>query len=180
MEAIPIALPADLFVPAESRHYEGSVALDRLEAGVDLYEFDSPLEWSVDISNTGDAFLVTGMAQARAHTACARCLEPVAVSLIGDVEGFFLMSDQEAPDDLDADEYEILNADHIIDLAPLIEAALLLEVPLVPLCSPDCKGLCAGCGKNLNEGPCDCPSEASELQGENNPFSVLKDFDFEQ
>ena len=33
---------------------------------------------------------------------------------------------------------------------------VLLELPLVPLCAPDCQGLCATCGADLNQGPCGC------------------------
>ena len=63
-----------------------------------------------------------------------------------------------------------------------MNAALLLEFPLVPLCDEECKGLCPTCGANLNEGPCGCaPAEGDG--GDDvppNPFAVLKDFPFEQ
>jgi uncharacterized protein len=41
-------------------------------------------------------------------------------------------------------------------LRPLVRDALLLELPLAPLCREDCRGLCAHCGADLNDGPCDC------------------------
>ncbi|MFR1639226.1 MAG: YceD family protein [Eggerthellaceae bacterium] len=72
----------------------------------------------------------------------------------------------------------MLPDDHVIDLEPLVKAALLLEFPLVPLCDEDCKGLCASCGANLNEGPCECAPDEEGDEAPPNPFSVLKDFPF--
>ena len=44
----------------------------------------------------------------------------------------------------------------LLDLQPLVRDALLLELPLAPLCSEDCRGLCPTCGADLNDGPCSC------------------------
>ena len=44
----------------------------------------------------------------------------------------------------------------MLDLQPLVRDALLLELPLAPLCREDCKGLCPNCGADLNDGPCSC------------------------
>lgn len=43
-----------------------------------------------------------------------------------------------------------------LDLDELLRSDILLELPYKYLCSEECKGLCASCGKNLNEGPCGC------------------------
>jgi uncharacterized protein len=56
--------------------------------------------------------------------------------------------------DPDEDTYP-LEGDHL-DLQPLVRDALLLELPLAPLCCEDCRGLCPECGADLNTGPCDC------------------------
>lgn len=45
-----------------------------------------------------------------------------------------------------------------LDLDELLREDILLDLPSKFLCSPDCKGLCPRCGKNLNEGPCGCDS----------------------
>ena len=55
-----IKIPAELFALAESSRFEGEYALDVLRAGPDDYRFDSPLSWSVDVTNTGSALLVAG------------------------------------------------------------------------------------------------------------------------
>lgn len=173
-----IALPEELFETAESRHFEGEAALAELAAGADAYRFAGPVAWSVDVTNTGGALLVMGTARAAATTACARCLEDVTYDLEGDIEGYFVIGGEEAeaPEDMEGDEFDYLPENRVIDLVPLIEQALLLELPLVPLCDDDCKGICPRCGANLNEGACSCAEAAPDADG---PFAALRNLKLE-
>lgn len=186
MDAVKFEVPPELFVTAESSSFAGQLNLGTLEAGPDTYRFKKPIEWNVTVSNTGDALLVMGTANALATVPCARCLDDFEVELAGEVEGYFLLSgDQEAPEDMEDDEFDVLGADKVLDLEPLIIAALLVEAPFVPLCREDCAGLCAKCGANLNEGPCACQSEPDDglprmSDGRVSPFAALKDVDFGQ
>ena len=78
---------------------------------------------------------------------------------------------------MDEDEFDVLPADKVIDLEPLITAALLLEFPLIPLCDEECKGLCPQCGANLNEGLCGCePAADDDDDMLPNPFAAPADF----
>lgn len=56
----------------------------------------------------------------------------------------------------------------IIDIMLLVRQTLALTEDIQFLCSPDCKGLCAQCGKDLNHGPCQCKPEILS------PFAALK------
>ncbi len=179
MQPVSIHLPSDLFAPAENAHFEGVLDLPVAKGGPDLYTFAEPLSWQVDVTNTGDAFLVTGTVEGTAATACARCLSEFSFPVTGEIEGYFLIGqDAEAPDGMDDDEFDVLPDDHTIDLAPLVNAALMLEFPLVPLCSDDCLGLCPSCGANLNEGSCGCEPPSSSEDAPPNPFAVLADYSF--
>ncbi|HET7523328.1 MAG TPA: DUF177 domain-containing protein [Acidimicrobiales bacterium] len=60
------------------------------------------------------------------------------------------------PSGEDEDEETYPLKGELLDLQPLVRDALLLELPLAPLCSEDCQGLCATCGADLNDGPCSC------------------------
>ncbi len=181
METMRIHVPSELFAPAESSHFEGAAEFPILKAGPDLYDFEGPLTWQIDISNTGDALLVTGTVEGVAKTACARCLEQFSFDVTGEIEGYFLLSgDGEAPEDMDDDEFDVLPDNHEIDLEPLVVAALLLEFPLIPLCDDACKGLCPACGANLNEGACACEPVEADDDLPPNPFAALKDFPFEE
>lgn len=181
MNALHIRIPDELFKPARNAHFEGEMVLPVMEVGPDTYRFAHPLIWQIDITNVGDALLVRGVVTGDAEGVCARCLEACTLSCTGQIEGYYLLDDSCAPlTDMDEDEFDILPPDNVIDIQPLIKAALLLEFPLVPLCSKTCKGLCPVCGANLNEGACDCAlSLDADDTMQKNPFSSLKDFPFD-
>ena len=101
------------------------------------------------------------------------------MDLFGELEGYGLVDGEDAPEDMEADEFSILPADRKIDLAPIIQAALLLDVPYVPLCSEDCTGLCPTCGANLNEGDCGCAAATEEEVDASNPFAALRSLKLE-
>ncbi|MCL2888859.1 MAG: DUF177 domain-containing protein [Eggerthellaceae bacterium] len=181
MPSACIKISNELFATAESSSFMGEHSLASLKAGPDLYEFEDELAWEVKLTNTGDAFLLVGRVGGRAKTACARCLEEFALELEGEIEAYYLLSEQSIPpDDMDEDEYEVLPKDNVIDLSTAIKAALLLELPLVPLCKLECKGLCLSCGADLNTAPCECrrETEAEGVGKKESPFSVLKGFPF--
>lgn len=188
MNSATIKIPSELFAMAESSRFDGQLSLPLLTVGPDDYRFSEPVYWEVQVTNTGSAFLVTGKARGKGVCACARCLEDVEFSFEGDIEGFFLEDgaaaidfddeDDDAPGD---DEFDILPADHIVNLEPLVRAALIVEAPQQPLCRDDCLGLCPNCGANLNEGPCSCGGDSSlqDFEKAANPFAALADFKFE-
>ena len=182
-EAI-IEIPKVLFATAESSYFEGTLTQESLEAGPDVYTFDEPLSWNVTISNTGEALLVDGTVSAVGATQCARCLEPIEYDLEGRIEGYYVLPGADDPEDMDDDEFERLPGNNVIDLSPLITAALLVDIPLLPLCSDDCKGICPDCGINLNEESCDCAEKrAAQQQADEeaaNPFAALKDVKFDE
>ena len=116
MEATRIPIPSELFAPAESSHFEGTYAVPVVKAGPDLYDFAEPLAWQVDVTNTGDALLVTGTVEGEAKTSCARCVDEFSFPVTGEVEGYFLLgADREAPEDMDDDEFDVLPDDNVID-----------------------------------------------------------------
>ena len=177
-----IALPAELFALAESSHFEGQADIPLIEVGPDDLRFAAPIDYEVDITNTGEAMLVEGVAKGVATIACARCLDDVSYELEGQIDGYFLLDEPDFDDEYDGSDFDVLPADHILDLEPLICAALIVEAPLLPLCREDCVGLCPTCGANLNEGPCGCgPDEAlEEFERAANPFAALASLKFEK
>ena len=46
-----------------------------------------------------------------------------------------------------------------LDLNELVYSEVIVSLPMKHLCKDDCKGICVKCGKNLNEGRCDCPEK---------------------
>ena len=84
---------------------------------------------------------------------CRRCLRPVTGRLDVAVRELYRPRTREV-DEADEETYPLVGEQ--LDLAPLVNDALLLELPLAPLCTDDCPGLCATCGAVLAEGPCGC------------------------
>jgi len=83
---------------------------------------------------------------------CRRCAEPVSGELLIPVHERF--GDARAGTTEDEDFYPIVDDD--IDLGPLVRDAVVLELPMAPLCREDCAGLCPQCGADRNEGDCGC------------------------
>lgn len=180
MNETSIKIPSELFALAESSHYDGEVEIPLLSAGPDDYTFCDPVRWWVDVTNTGSAFLVSGIAEGRGTCACSRCLEDVTNDFSAEIEGYFLIDadhqqEDDDEEDFGEDEFDVLPDDHIIDILPLIKAALIIDAPDQPLCKDDCAGLCPQCGANLNDGDCGCAEQIDPT----NPFAVLAGFKFD-
>lgn len=174
-----VHIPQSMFSAAETAVFSGTYDPQTIDMGPDEYTIAEPMEWSAIITNVGGAFLVTGTVMGSAKTACARCLDDFTIDVNGEIEGYFIIEGQgQAPEDMDDDEFDVLSPDNDIDMAPLLLAAVLLELPLIPLCDDDCKGICQTCGKNLNEGPCECSCEDDGFAPEN-PFAALRNLKFD-
>jgi uncharacterized protein len=85
---------------------------------------------------------------------CRRCLRPIEGQLQCEVRELYRPRAEHEAADSDEDTYPL--AGDYLDLRPLVCDALLLELPLAPLCREDCLGLCPTCGADLNQGTCGC------------------------
>jgi uncharacterized protein len=112
----------------------------------------SPVDATLRAESVVEGILVTGRAGAAVTFECSRCLTPFP-SEIG-VELCELFAGPGHEPQPEEDFYEVRGTE--IDLEPMLRDALVLALPLNPVCSLDCKGYCAGCGQNLNEGECTC------------------------
>lgn len=171
-EQLTIHISHDLFKPSATDSTDGLFNLDKLEGQFDTFTLKEPIHYQVTITNTGDAFLISGTAEAEAITSCSRCLEDVEVKLSANIDAYYLIEPPENSEENEINEFEILPEDHNIPLGEIIKATMIVDAPVKPLCKDDCKGLCPKCGKNLNTETCNC----SEEPDESNPFSVLKDY----
>lgn len=128
---------------------------------------DVPLEGSVvgniEVTRTIDMVFVKGQAATITRLVCGRCLDPFPQRLdVSFNEEFVLHSASAAPtrQPADADKApETLDPTAPLDITDLIREHLLLAVPMVPLCSLTCRGLCPVCGANWNLTTCTCSQE---------------------
>jgi uncharacterized protein len=123
------------------------VELARVPAG-------EPLEFDLRLESVVEGVLVSGAVTAPVTGECARCLGLVADRLIVDVQELFAYEDSATEETTEEDEVSHLVGDRL-DLEPVVRDAVVLALPLSPLCREDCRGLCPDCGEVLDELPAD-------------------------
>ncbi len=114
-----------------------------------------PVVLELTLASYPGGIMATGTASAPWHGECRRCGGPVAGTVVAEVR------ERYAPvggADRDEEAYP-LSGDEL-DLEPLARDAVLLELPLAPLCAEDCLGLCPICGANRNTETCGCSPPA--------------------
>ncbi|MDD5116084.1 MAG: DUF177 domain-containing protein [Candidatus Omnitrophica bacterium] len=129
-------------VPAEGLLLEEEIKPSALDLETELIKFRSNLKVRAQVSRGINALIVKLDARAVLCASCSRCLK--------DFEWEFDKKAQLS--------YSLDSSITFIDLNPDIREEFMLDYPVKPLCSEDCKGLCVKCGKNKNEGGCNCGS----------------------
>jgi uncharacterized protein len=127
-------------------------APDGLGSGLVLVPVGGDVALDLRFEAVSEGVLVTGSAVAPLTGECARCLDPVTSTVeVGFQELYRYLPDQD--DDEDDGEDRFLDGD-FLDLEPAFRDAVVLALPLSPLCRDDCPGLCAECGAKLADvGP---------------------------
>jgi len=104
----------------------------------------------VRVNRTPQGILAICEFNATTTVECVRCLNDFQQPLRAEFNELFAFNDRSI-----TDAELLLNEDGNIDLEPLVREYLLLEVPISAVCRPDCKGLCAVCGEDLNLAICE-------------------------
>jgi uncharacterized protein len=100
-----------------------------------------------------EGVLISGTASTVVAGDCSRCLDPITDEVEINLMELFAYPDSATDETTDEDEVSRIS-DDLIDLEPVVRDAVVLALPQVPLCSPDCLGLCVDCGGKLAElGP---------------------------
>lgn len=129
-------------VPAEGLYSEDKIKAAELDLETELIKFRSDLELKMRIYRITNALSVELNIKALLCSICSRCLDEFVWEFNKDARLNF-------PLDSGTD---------FIDLDDGIREEVILDYPIKPLCKIDCKGLCLKCGKNKNEGGCNCGS----------------------
>lgn len=131
------------------------------------------------VTMEGENLRVHGLVAAELATFCTRCGQPLTHPLRGEFD-LRLIKGHEAevsgemaltPEDFNRGYYDGI----MVDLAPFFREEIALQVPIQVLCKPDCRGLCAHCGANLNTNPCTCAEETGDPR-----LAVLKGLKIEK
>ena len=121
----------------------------------------SDLALTMRLESVIDGVLVSGTAQAHVVGECSRCLDPVTDEVSVDFAELFGYPETDSrgrpvrrdPAAQDAEEGGPELDGDLLDLEPTVRDAIVLALPLAPVCREDCPGLCPQCGLRLAEAP---------------------------
>ncbi|MGH7663981.1 MAG: YceD family protein [Gemmatimonadaceae bacterium] len=146
-------------VEAEAAHVNDSLANDD-----PVWQQDDPrpagaLHVTGRLSSAGSGrFFWSGHIEGSIRLECRRCLEPVTATVEDETRLILAEAGDEEADD--PDMFPLDPGARTIDLRPIIREQWLLNAPGFALCREECRGLCPGCGADLNAAPCACPPVA--------------------
>jgi DUF177 domain-containing protein len=154
--------------PKEIRFSERIEELNEVfgKSGVCDFRFPPSLEVDLVYYRAGQDLFFRGCFSGTFEGCCSRCLKVYPFELQKEFE--FILTPNPAHSERGAEE---LNREDLglsyystedINLTPLISEQVMLALPTRPLCADDCRGICGGCGVNLNTDACACPSSAGD------------------
>lgn len=133
--------------PGSSRGVHRVVTLETPLGVEDVVAAPVGAEVDVDVllESVVEGVLVSGTVSAPLQGDCSRCLDPITDRVDVQLTELFAYPNSATEETTDEDEVPRL-VDDRIDLEPVVRDAVVLALPQVPLCSPDCAGLCSECG----------------------------------
>lgn len=146
-------------------------------------EFVKPVHARVRARMVGESIMIEGWINTSVKMTCSRCLSTFELPIDIDFRASVVEQGTVPGDDPPTEEIELSANDmevipysgESIDLREEIAQQIIMALPFKPLCRETCKGLCSGCGVDLNHTPCQCDN-----QNPNSPFAVLKNLPFPQ
>jgi len=127
-------------IPFEGLVLEEEIVPAELDLETESIKFRGNIKVKAEISRITNALSAKVNVRGVLYADCSRCLKQFEQGLNLDIRL----------------NYPIDKATSYIDLNPDIREEIILDYPIKLLCSSDCKGLCVKCGRNLNEGGCNC------------------------
>jgi uncharacterized protein len=115
---------------------------------------------TVEFTRTNRGIFGEGQLHSQVQLECARCLETFSQPIDFYLEAQFGLP----PIKPQGEPIFPIGVKGVLDLTEALREQILLVLPMRSLCRPDCRGLCIECGKNLNEGPCDCVQEVIDTR----------------
>jgi uncharacterized protein len=154
-----IEFPAEVVLESEA---------DNNEYGIEGIGFRDLMTVRLNIQRVDNEYFCHGTVTAPIEQECSRCLNPFEKDLSGDLS--FTVRTQDVKPARSYDEeseiFFVRSGEPVVELNEIIRQSLVLSLPLKPLCSQDCKGLCPNCGVNLNEETCECDDKETDERWE--------------
>jgi uncharacterized protein len=145
---------------------QGDSTLEFVEAPASLdlgglsAEFTSDIPVSLRIHRRENEIVILGTVTGTVSEECSRCLEAVERKFSVEFEVFCdkigARGGERQGEEKGSETFVVLHDGKTLELGPCVREAVVLSLPIKPLCSEDCKGLCPVCGTNLNDSSCEC------------------------
>jgi uncharacterized protein len=154
--------------PKEIKFSEGIEALNPLfsKDGSRDFHFPSHLEVDLVYFRSGREIFFHGSFKGAVEAQCCRCLKNFDFNLNQEFDVVLSPDPSKSERKVEELRREDLGMSYYstdeIDLAPLVMEQVMLALPTRPLCSEDCRGICGGCGANLNVEDCTCSPSAED------------------
>jgi len=110
------------------------------------------VELDVRLESVTEGVYVSGTARAPLAGECVRCLDPLTDEIAVELGELFAYPDSVTDETTDEDELPRV-VEETVDTQQTVRDAIVLALPLAPLCRPDCPGLCADCGEKWADLP---------------------------
>jgi uncharacterized protein len=125
--------------------------LDDLEVSGSRVPEGEPVWIDMVLESVSEGILVTGTVKTSYEGECRRCLGYASERLVIPIRELCM------EDPTDGETYPL--RPDLVDLAPIVHDACILALPLAPLCSEECRGICSACGVNRNLEQCSCEQQ---------------------
>ena len=120
-----------------------------------------PVAWRGQVVDADPGFFLRARLSYEQALSCTRCLKIFRETAASEVELMILVdgtgSGERGEHELQENDLGVLHLDEeILETDPILHEQLQLNIPMKPLCRPDCKGLCPVCGADRNTEACSC------------------------
>ncbi len=127
-----------------------------------------PVLGKINLIRTDRSILVKGELHTEINITCSRCLQAFTSQLNLNIEEeYYPITDINntlgSLTSAKAGSFNI-NEHHVIDLSEAVRQYTLMAIPMKPLCTENCAGLCPSCGQNLNQGNCGCSPPENDMR----------------
>lgn len=146
---------------SQKLHLEESPEVLKLEA--EGATFEKPVKVELSVNKSQDQLVCRGKARTSVKLECSRCLNEYDQNISSELD--FVIDLAGNLDEMKSEEEGYFVADPsstFFEIDDLLREAIILSLPLKPLCSEDCKGLCPICGIDLNRSQCGCVKEETD------------------
>ncbi|MEQ8200809.1 MAG: DUF177 domain-containing protein [Syntrophomonadaceae bacterium] len=123
-------------------------------------KFAAPIEGGVSVENTGSMFIGQGRLKTKVQLPCSLCLREFIYPI--DTEFDITLVERGQSSAVNPDEGFVIFDGDEADIDSELQQAIFMAIPIRPVCSDDCQGLCPVCGQDKNVQPCTCQEDKTD------------------